>query len=113
MENQALREPSRFKSPTCEVCREKPAVSFSFFFRDLNRGQDGAWKLCCDCTSETEDYYIGIDDFFSKEAVWLAHLGEKRWMDWADWQAMMRRIRDMRPSAGRDFTEARVGTATQ
>ena len=95
MENAALREPSRFnKAPTCEVCREKPAVSFSFFFRDLNQGWDGAWKFCCDCTSGTEDYYILFDDFFSEEAVWLAHLGEKVWMDWGDWHAMMRRFSD-------------------
>jgi len=92
MKNEALSEPTRFKSPTCEVCQQKPAVCFSFFFRDLNQGQDGAWKLCCDCTAGTEDYYILFDDFFSKETDWLAHLGEKRWMDRDDWQAMMRRF---------------------
>ena len=95
MENVALKEPSRFnKVPTCEVCREKPAVSFSFFFRDLNQGQDGAWKFCCGCTSGTEDYYILFDDFFSKEADWSAHLKEKTGMDWGDWHAMMRRFSD-------------------
>ena len=95
MENKAIKEPSRLnKVPTCEVCREKPAVSFSFFFRDLNQGQDGTWKLCCGCTSQTEDYYIEFDNFFSGEAGWLAHLGEKRWMDWGDWYAMMKRFLD-------------------
>ena len=93
MENEALREPSRFsKVPTCEVCQEKPAVSFSFFFRDFNQGENGTWKFCCDCTSQTEDYYIVFDDFFPGEALWLAHLEEKTWMDWDDWHAMMGRF---------------------
>ena len=95
MENVALKEPSPFnKLPTCEVCWEKPAVSFSFFFRNLNQGRDGTWRLCCDCTCEMEDYYILFDDFFSKEAVWVAHLGGKTWMDWDDWNRMMGRFHD-------------------
>jgi len=95
MENQALSEPSRFtKSPTCEVCHEKPAVSFSFFFRDLNQDLDGTWKFVCNYTCETEYYYISFDDFFSGEAGWLAHLGEKSWMDWDNWNEMMKRFLD-------------------
>ncbi len=95
MENEAIKEPSRLnKVPTCEVCREKPAVSFSFFFQDHNQGYDGTWKFCCNCTCETEDYYIEFDGFFSEEALWLEHLGEKTWMDWGDWFAMWKRFRD-------------------
>ena len=95
MESESIKEPSRLnKVPTCEVCREKPAVSFSFFFRDLNEGRDGAWKLCCDCACGVEDYYILFNDFFSGEAGWLAHLREKTWMDWSDWHAMMKRFLD-------------------
>ena len=95
MENEALREPSRvIKASICEVCRAKPAVSFSFFFRDLNQGYGGDWKYCCGCTTETEDYYIPFNDFFPEEPHWLAHLEEKGWMDWNDWNAMMVRFRD-------------------
>ena len=95
MESESIKEPSRLnKVPTCEVCREKPATSFSFFFQDINQGQDGTWKLCCDCTSQTEDYYIEFDNFFSGEAGWLVHLREKLWMDWGDWRAMMKRFLD-------------------
>jgi len=95
MESEAIKERSRFnKVPTCEVCHEKPAVSFSFFCHDLNQGQEGTWKLCCGCTTDTENYYIEFDNFFSGEAGWLAHLGEKRWMDWGDWYAMMKRFLD-------------------
>ena len=93
MENETLKAPSRLnKTPVCEVCREKPSVSFSFFFRNINR--DGTWKLCCDCTSQTEGYYIEFDNFFSGEAGWLEHLREKRWMDWDDWRSTMKRFLD-------------------
>ena len=95
MESEAIKEPSRLnKVPTCEVCQEKPALSFSFFFENINQGQDGTWKLCCDCTSQTEDYYVLFDNFFSGEAGWMAHLREKTWMDWGDWYAMMKRFLD-------------------
>ncbi len=106
MKNEALREPIQFnKAPTCEQCHEKPAVSFSFFFRNLNQGQDGTWRLCCGCTSQTEDYYIEFDNFFSEEAGWLAHLGEKTWMDWDNWNLMIERFHD-KAELGRPCKEA-------
>jgi len=95
MKNEAIKEPSRLnKTPVCEVCHKKPAVSFSFFFQDLSHGYGGEWKFCCDGTCEEEDYYISVNDFFSAQAEWLKHLEEKRWMDWGNWHVMMKRFLD-------------------
>lgn len=78
------------KEPMCEVCGAEPATSFSYFKKDQS------WKLCGDCTSETEAYYVPFKDFFDNpgETVdWLAHLSEKGWVDWTTFMAMMRRLR--------------------
>jgi len=55
----------------------------------------GTWKFTCDCTINTEDYYVTFDSFFSSpedEADWLRQLKGKVFMNWDDWNAMMERF---------------------
>jgi len=74
----------------CEVCQKRPATSFSWFKR-------GEWLFTCDCTSDTETYYIELRKFFKNNGAtidWLAHMSEKDWMDWNDFMKMMHRFRE-------------------
>jgi len=88
--------------PNCEVCKQRAATSFSWF---MDRRRDdigvlspssGTWKFTCDCTVNTEDYYVTFDSFFSgpeDEADWLRQLKGKIFMNWDDWNSMMIRFR--------------------
>ncbi|MGE0557838.1 MAG: hypothetical protein AB7O69_06155 [Burkholderiales bacterium] len=81
------------KTPMCEVCGKKPAMSFSYFSQELPGKQ---WRFCCLCTDETETYYVKIDDFFSSAGStvdWLAHLHKKSWVQWPEFMDMMHRFR--------------------
>lgn len=89
--------------PTCEVCGKHPATSFSFFLnRDDAERPSGQWKFACDCTSDTEFYYVLFDGavgFFSspkEKANWLSHLKIKIWMDWQDFNGMMCRFENIK-----------------
>ncbi len=76
------------KQPLCEVCGAEPATSFSWIKK--------TWKFCGVCTMDYEDYYIEFDRFFNSPAAtvdWLAHMDEKKWMDWTAFMAMMARFR--------------------
>lgn len=82
------------KIPKCEACGQNEAISFSYFAEGMN---DGTWRYTCACTTDSETYFVMIKDFFATPAAtvdWLAHLGEKTWMDWHDFNAMMCRLRD-------------------
>jgi len=84
------------KTPMCEVCGRRPAVSFSYFGRAVDSRLRG-WKFCCECTDGKEEYYVPIDEFFASPIAtvdWLAHLSEKVWMDWDGFMDMMWRFRE-------------------
>lgn len=87
------------KTPICEVCQSKPAISFSL----LETAPDPGWKFTCLCTDDEESYYIKFDDFFSSPPSivdWLAHMNEKTWMNWSDFMNMMDRFREATQSYG-------------
>lgn len=80
------------KKPTvlCENCGLNPAISFSWFKKE------NKWKFCCQCTADTEDYYIPFKDCSSwhEWVDWLAHMSEKGWFDAKDFCEMIHRFRD-------------------
>lgn len=83
------------KYPACEICRQHPATSFSWFRDQDETGRRGEWKFACACTSDTELYYVEFESFFQSEKAqveWLWHLQEKNWFDSRDWAAMMIRF---------------------
>jgi len=43
--------------PRCEVCKKKPAVSFSLF-------AEGVWLYTCYCTDIFERYFVRIDRWY-------------------------------------------------
>jgi protein-arginine kinase activator protein McsA len=80
--------------PLCEVCGKNPATSFSHFYDQASK--HGSWKFCCMCTSGKEDYYIEFSRFsesLNETMDWLAHMDEKKWMDWKDFIDMAHRYR--------------------
>ena len=82
------------KTPECEVCQKEHATSFSSM--NTEAGRITEWRFCGPCTSNYEDYYILIDDFFDSPAStvdWLAHMHEKEGMDWQSFMEMMHRFR--------------------
>ena len=90
------------KEPICEVCGRKEATSFSLIINNPDSFK-GEWKFVCDCTTQSEDYYIPIENFFSRGAAtvdWLAHMSEKPCMDWKSFMDMMYRFRDATDSYG-------------
>jgi len=90
------------EKPICEACGQNEAISFSFFPFDSDSSK-GEWKFVCECTSETEDYYIPIKDFFANPPAavgWMAHMNEKTWMDWSDFMNMMERFCEVTDSYG-------------
>lgn len=82
---------TKFKTnPICEDCGNEPASAFT------HAGRGSKWKFTGDCTSKHDAYYIEFDRFFKSPATtvdWLAHMGQKGWMDWKDFMAMMTRFR--------------------
>ena len=86
----------------CEVCKEKPAASFSLFEND-HTGQDKqTWNQSCDCTTDDEKYYVLIDKFFKSPAStvdWISHLHKKPEMDWKGFTEMMHRFRSAMSTA--------------
>lgn len=78
------------------MCNMESATSFSLV--------EGEWVFSGDCTRATERYYVPFDRFFnSPESTvdWLAHLHEKKWMDWKDFADMMDRFREATGSFGK------------
>ena len=60
-------------------------------------GPTGRWRICGNCTSTSEMYYIRFDSFFGSYRStidWLAHMHEKDWMNWEDFMNMMDRFRE-------------------
>ena len=83
------------QKPICEECGKNEATSFSFFPFDSDPSK-GEWKFVCECTNESEDYYILIKQFFANPPAavdWMAHMSSKTWMDWNDFMKMMNRFR--------------------
>jgi len=83
------------KSPSCELCQKEPATSFSCV--------DGRWAFVGSCATNVETYYVQLNRFFASPAStvdWLAHLNEKKWMDWRSFMDMMRRFRTATDSFG-------------
>lgn len=81
----------RKKPRLCEKCGKEEATSFSFF-----PGETGEyrWQICGSCNSDTERYYILIEDFFQNEEralFWLRQLSAKTWMDWDAFWKMLNR----------------------
>ena len=79
------------KEPMCEACGDAPATSFSYF-----KSHPHKWRFTCQCTSNSETYYVMLDRIFSSPAStvdWLAHLNEKPWVDWPAFMKMMDRFR--------------------
>ena len=86
-----MKKPKFKKKPMCEACEKEPATSFSRFDSHPDK-----WRFTCQCTSESENYYVEIQKFFSSPAStvdWLAHLNEKPWVAWPKFMAMMDRFR--------------------
>lgn len=71
--------------PKCEVCLNQTAISFSYFQDD----QLG-WKFCCECTSDSELYWIWTKDFH-RETWWIDHLRDKNWFKISEFYEMMAR----------------------
>jgi len=79
--------------PICEVCGLHEATSISYFRRN-NFCEIEGWKLACGCTSETENYYIYLDDYFKSEESkrnWIEHLTEKRWFNLSNFMQAVKR----------------------
>jgi len=89
------------KSPLCEMCGKKPAVSFAWFQdhdRPITR-PNGKWMATCFCTSDIEDYYVTFDLYFhgkKEQNDWDSHLYRKTWFDNADWWKMLGRLQEQR-----------------
>ena len=86
------------KTPMCEVCGERQAISFSQL-------ADRKWKFTCMCTADDELYYVDLERFFASTSTvvnWLAHLHGKAGMDWVDFMGMMDRFREATGSYGID-----------
>ena len=71
------------KTIQCEACGKKPSVSLSAFNGGNPQGL-WVWMNVCDCSIETESYYIpltGRDGVFGGYGVhrWLRHLKGKPW----------------------------------
>ena len=84
------------QKPICEECGKNEATSFSFFPLDSDP-MKGEWKFVCDCTIESEDYYIAIKDFLGNPQAavnWMAHMNKKTWMGWNDFMNMITRFRE-------------------
>lgn len=60
----------------CEVCRKKRPTSFSATEHPLS-----GWKFTCQCTEDTELYWVLIRDFTENPTKWIHHLFEKHGMD--------------------------------
>lgn len=92
-----------YKDTKCEVCGERKPISFSWI------GEE--WKFTCECTSEQEQYFIYLEDFFTNSVstiFWLVQLRGKKWMDWGSFGLMM--LRFQRAFQGKSsFTEEDVG----
>lgn len=87
--------------PTCEACGKNPASAFSYRAPEHEGDKGAGWRFTCDCTDDHEDYPIhftrpdgcGFFDSSDQTVDWLAHMGEKTWMDWQDFHKMMVRLR--------------------
>jgi hypothetical protein len=83
------------KAPKCELCKKKSAIAFWLLRSDSGKSR---WKFCCNCADEQDDIYvIMLDRFFHSPAStvdWLAHINEKKWMNWSDFIAMIDRFRE-------------------
>ncbi|HNR50676.1 MAG TPA: hypothetical protein PKI80_03760 [Deltaproteobacteria bacterium] len=87
------------RTPICEVCKKEEAVSFSYLKNIPEANIKEGWYFCGYCISQdlVEDYYIEFDRFFHSPAStvdWLAHIAGKKWINWADFMAMMKRFRE-------------------
>ncbi len=71
----------------CELCGLKKPTSFSYV--------DGKWKAVCDCSCETEDYYIQIKDYFINQCRWDDHMREKGWFNKRAFGDMLARYIDI------------------
>jgi hypothetical protein len=76
------------KHPKCEICREEPATSLSWFYDDKK------WKLAGDCTIGKESYWIMLNDFMGsakRMLFWITHMSKKNWFNAADFNAAIKR----------------------
>jgi hypothetical protein len=109
-----MSAPPRRPPPRCEACGQEEAYSFSWF---PDRAQwyaprSGRWLFTGDCTSDTEHYYVLLNDRtngFLRSAAeqrdWWHHLGGKDWFNPLDFGAMLDRFvaagGDIRPGPRR------------
>jgi hypothetical protein len=90
------------QSPICEECGRNEAISFRFFPSGSDSSK-GEWKFVCGCTAKSDGYYILINDFFASPPATvdcLAHMNDKKWMNWNDFMCMMERFRKATNSFG-------------
>jgi hypothetical protein len=88
--------------PECETCRKETAA---VFIKGLDPENPINWRFVCPkCDSLVHvAYRVEIDSFLASPAHtvnWLAHLGTKGWMNWAEFAQMMRRFRSATGSHG-------------
>ena len=78
-------------APKCEFDGAGKPIAFSYF-RDNPKGS--RWMFCGHGSDDYEYFWFSIDEFFeSKETVswWLNHLADKVWMDFDEFEGMIRR----------------------
>lgn len=67
----------------CEACGRNEAWSLSY--------EEGTgWRLCCGCTSGSEQYYIEFSVLPGQD--WLGHLRHKRWFSESDFLQALGRM---------------------
>lgn len=87
-----------YKSPMCEICRERQALVFEFYPDAYTTAPIHGWCFtCAECNECDSKYWFYIGNFFQSPAStvdWLAHIHGKPWMDWSGFMDMMNRFRE-------------------
>lgn len=69
--NEIFNKKITYRKVICENCYSDVATSLSY------STEDKKWRVCCNCTSEFENYYVLLQDFFNEYEFWIKHLSEK------------------------------------
>lgn len=75
----------------CEVCQARPATYLACSPCGGDRC-DPSWQAVCDHDDCGGWYTLRLDDVRRDPIRWMAHLSEKRWMDWPAFAHMMHRL---------------------
>lgn len=84
------------KAPLCERCHNEDATSISFFNIRPSASGNGDVIFACQCTAESEEYYITLDRIGER---WLSHLRDKRWFTAAVEEQYRKRVETLGAAA--------------